>query len=168
MKRRGIMLAIGIALLMAGLVSTGFAQRQPTRNISHVAGNLYRAQNNNHFTVLLVTAEGIILSDPINRDFAGWLKTEINTRFGIPVRYVLYSHSDADHASGGEVFADSAPPPGTRPFRGSRVTPPRPDRDAGPLTCSGLASQPAASAGFDSCGARSRSCRTGTSRWLYR
>ncbi len=108
MKRRGIMLAIGIALLMAGLVSTGFAQRQPTRNISHVAGNLYRAQNNNHFTVLLVTAEGIILSDPINRDFAGWLKTEINTRFGIPVRYVLYSHSDADHASGGEVFADSA------------------------------------------------------------
>jgi len=108
MKRKGIVLAIEMALLMAGLVSTGFAQRQPTRRIVHVTGNLYRAQNNNHFTVLLVTAEGIILSDPINRDFSTWLKTELDSRFGLPVRYILYSHSDADHASGGEVFADTA------------------------------------------------------------
>ena len=32
----------------------------------------------------------------------------MDDRFGLPVRYVLYSHSDADHASGGEVFADTA------------------------------------------------------------
>ncbi len=107
MKRKGHVLTVGI-MLLAGLVSGGFAQRQPTRSIVSVLANLYRAQNNNHFTVFLVTAEGIILSDPINRDFAAWLKTELNTRFGVPVRYVLYSHSDADHASGGEVFADTA------------------------------------------------------------
>ncbi|WP_428103361.1 MBL fold metallo-hydrolase [Candidatus Rariloculus sp.] len=29
-------------------------------------------------------------------------------RFGVPVRYVLYSHHHWDHASGGAVFADTA------------------------------------------------------------
>jgi glyoxylase-like metal-dependent hydrolase (beta-lactamase superfamily II) len=30
------------------------------------------------------------------------------TRFKVPVRYVLYTHKDWDHASGGVVFADTA------------------------------------------------------------
>jgi glyoxylase-like metal-dependent hydrolase (beta-lactamase superfamily II) len=58
--------------------------------------------------VFLVTPEGIIMSDPINRDFARWLKAEYATRFKVPVRYVLYTHRDWDHASGGVVFADTA------------------------------------------------------------
>ena len=80
----------------------------PTRSIVNITGDLYRAQNNNHHTVFLVTDEGIIMSDPINRDFATWLRGEMEARFDQPVRYVLYSHSDWDHASGGEVFADTA------------------------------------------------------------
>ena len=48
------------------------------------------------------------MSDPINRDFSRWLKNEIATRFRVPVRYVLYTHRDWDHASGGVVFADTA------------------------------------------------------------
>ena len=79
-----------------------------TRDIVNITGDLYRAQNNNHHTVFLVTDEGIIMSDPINREFATWLRGELETRFDQPVRYVLYSHSDFDHASGGEVFADTA------------------------------------------------------------
>ena len=31
----------------------------------------------------------------------------IRTRFQLPVRYLVYSHSDLDHASGGEVFDDA-------------------------------------------------------------
>ena len=80
----------------------------PTRSIMNITGDLYRAQNAGHFTVFLVTSEGIILSDTINRDFSTWLKGELAARFDVPVRYVLYSHSDWDHASGGEVFADTA------------------------------------------------------------
>ncbi len=80
----------------------------PARSIVNITGDLYRAQNNQHFTVFLVTEEGIIMSDPINRDFATWLRGEMEERFDQPVRYVLYSHSDFDHASGGEVFADTA------------------------------------------------------------
>jgi glyoxylase-like metal-dependent hydrolase (beta-lactamase superfamily II) len=84
------------------------AQQAPTRSIVNLTGQLYRAQNNNHYTVYLVTPEGVIMSDPINRDFARWLKAEIATRHKVPVRYVLYTHHDWDHASGGVVFADTA------------------------------------------------------------
>lgn len=44
----------------------------PARSITNITGQLYRAQNANHYTVFLVTPEGVIMSDPINRDFARW------------------------------------------------------------------------------------------------
>jgi glyoxylase-like metal-dependent hydrolase (beta-lactamase superfamily II) len=94
--------------LLAGFAAGAAAQQPPTRAIVNITGQLYRAQNNNHYTVFLVTPEGIIMSDPINRDFARWLKTEYASRFKVPVRYVLYTHRDWDHASGGVVFADTA------------------------------------------------------------
>jgi glyoxylase-like metal-dependent hydrolase (beta-lactamase superfamily II) len=98
-----------VLVLCALVVASGAsAQQPPQRGIVNVTGQLYRAQNNNHYTVFLVTPEGVILSDPINRDFARWLKGEIATRFKVPVRYVLYTHRDWDHASGGIVFADTA------------------------------------------------------------
>jgi glyoxylase-like metal-dependent hydrolase (beta-lactamase superfamily II) len=93
---------------LIGLASGAAAQQPPQRGIVNVTGQLYRAQNNNHYTVFLVTPDGIIMSDPINRDFARWLKTEIASRFKVPVRYVLYTHRDWDHATGGVVFADTA------------------------------------------------------------
>jgi glyoxylase-like metal-dependent hydrolase (beta-lactamase superfamily II) len=68
----------------------------------------YRAMTNNSGTVFIVTDEGIILADPINPEFAAWLKEEFDRRFGVPVKYVVYSHYHWDHASGGGVFADTA------------------------------------------------------------
>ena len=80
----------------------------PQREIQHVAGDLYRVFNNSHRTPFLVTPEGIILADPLNTDFASWLKAELEERYDVPVRYVIYSHHHFDHASGGDVFADTA------------------------------------------------------------
>ena len=80
----------------------------PDRGIVNITGDLYRAQDAAHFTVFLVTPEGIVLADPISRDFATWLQGEFDSRFGVPVRYVLYSHSHWDHASGAGVFSDTA------------------------------------------------------------
>ena len=37
-----------------------------------------------------------------------WLKAELAGRFKVPVKYVVYSHHHWDHASGGDVFADTA------------------------------------------------------------
>src|SRR5687767_15883731 len=94
---------------LAGFVTSAFAQQKPpARGIVNITGQLYRAQNDNHYTVFLVTPQGIIMSDPINRDFARWLKTELATGSKVPVRYVPYTHCAWDRASAGVVFPDAA------------------------------------------------------------
>jgi glyoxylase-like metal-dependent hydrolase (beta-lactamase superfamily II) len=99
-------MAIAAALTFC-LAGTASAQ-QAKRAITKIAGDLYRFQNNFHYSVFLVTPEGVIATDPINPAAAGWLKKEIAQRFGKPVKYLIYSHDHVDHIAGGEVFADSA------------------------------------------------------------
>jgi len=104
------------AILVLALGTVVFAQqpapagppRGPARQITQVAPDIYRAGNGNWYALFMVTPAGILLADPINNDFARWLKSELATRFKVPVRYVVYSHSHWDHAAGGEVFADTA------------------------------------------------------------
>ena len=109
MRRNSLMGVFRLSAL-AGLAVGGLAlaQQAPDRGIVHVGGDLYRAHNNAHNTVFLVTSEGILVSDPINRDFAEWLQGELASMYDVPVRVVAYSHHHWDHASGGEVFADTA------------------------------------------------------------
>lgn len=76
------------------------------RAITQIAGDLYRFQNNFHYSVFLVTPEGVIVTDPINAEAAVWLKDEIKARFNQPIKYLVYSHDHSDHSAGGEVFAD--------------------------------------------------------------
>ncbi len=107
---------VPFAALLAGVLAAttclfapqATAQSAPKRAITQIAGDLYRFQNNFHFSVFLVTPEGVIVTDPINADAAAWLKTEIAQRFGQPIKYLVLSHDHADHSSGGEVFADTA------------------------------------------------------------
>ncbi|HUF22398.1 MAG TPA: MBL fold metallo-hydrolase [Burkholderiales bacterium] len=96
-------------LSLAAAGGTALAQDEAQRSVTHITGDLYRFQNQFHFSVFLVTKDGIIATDPINADAARWLKQVLATRYpGKPVRYLIYSHSHDDHVSGGEVFADSA------------------------------------------------------------
>ncbi len=94
-----------VTLLFCGV---SLAQTDAKRSITKIAGDLYRFQNDFHYSVFLVTSEGIIVSDPINADAARWLKAELAKRFNKPIRYMIYSHDHVDHIAGGEVFADTA------------------------------------------------------------
>lgn len=101
--------ALLLLFLMLGLAQAVSAQPpRMQREIVHVAGDVYRANNGNWWAIFMVTPDGIVLGDPLNPPFATWLKGELDARFGVPVRYVVYSHSHWDHAEGGEVFADTA------------------------------------------------------------
>jgi glyoxylase-like metal-dependent hydrolase (beta-lactamase superfamily II) len=83
--------------------------RGPAREIIKITEDFYRARNGGWYSAFLVSSDGIILVDPINPDFAQWLKSQLTERFpGRPVRYVIYSHSHWDHIEGGSVFADTA------------------------------------------------------------
>jgi glyoxylase-like metal-dependent hydrolase (beta-lactamase superfamily II) len=98
---------VGATLLLAA-APWAQSQQPPVREITKLAGEVYRVRNQNHYSVFAVTPAGVIATDPINADAARWLKAEIARRFQQPVRYLVYSHDHADHISGGEVFADTA------------------------------------------------------------
>jgi glyoxylase-like metal-dependent hydrolase (beta-lactamase superfamily II) len=78
------------------------------REIGRLTGEVYYARMDDYLSVFMVTPEGVVLVEPIGTEFAAWLKGEIAVRFKVPVRYVIYSHSHWDHASGGDVYADTA------------------------------------------------------------
>lgn len=93
--------AISAATALAAV--TALAQ-DATRELTNIKGDVWRFQNNFHFSVVLVTADGVVVSDPINSEAATWLTGEIATRFGKPITHLVYSHSHGDHASGGTAF----------------------------------------------------------------
>jgi glyoxylase-like metal-dependent hydrolase (beta-lactamase superfamily II) len=105
MSKRFNLVAVTAAMAVFGWMPGAEAQQ---RYFTGIAENLYWVQNNNHHAMVLVGTDGVILVDPIGADFSQWLRGEIERRFGVPVRYVAYSHHHDDHASGGAVFEDTA------------------------------------------------------------
>ncbi len=100
---------------LAGLLPLQAQQRsfyQQTQykgqEIGKLTGDVYYARMDDYVSVFLVTPEGIALVEPIGTEFATWLKAEMDKRFHVPVKYVIYSHSHWDHASGAAVYADTA------------------------------------------------------------
>jgi glyoxylase-like metal-dependent hydrolase (beta-lactamase superfamily II) len=108
MSRRILRVAAGAVagLVLAG--ATAFAQSAPVRSIDPIAGDVYTFRNAGHYGIFAVTADGVILVDPISVDAATWLKEQLATRFpGKVVKTIVYSHHDGDHSGGAEVFKET-------------------------------------------------------------
>jgi glyoxylase-like metal-dependent hydrolase (beta-lactamase superfamily II) len=109
-------IVVAIAAAALALPVNGRAQapitpsaQNPVREITKIAGEVYRFRNNAHYSVFAVTPAGIIATDPINASAATWLKDEMKKRWpDKPIKFVVYSHDHSDHISGGEAWADTA------------------------------------------------------------
>ena len=109
-------LGILILCLLCGVTATADAQPRASyqqtqyqgQEIGKLTGDVYYARMDDYVSVFMVTPDGIVLVEPIGTEMATWLKGELNRRFNLPVRFVIYSHSHWDHASGGAVYADTA------------------------------------------------------------
>jgi glyoxylase-like metal-dependent hydrolase (beta-lactamase superfamily II) len=113
MKTKSSIAAAIIAMLLTMCLAAqerSFYQQTDYKGqeIGKLTGDIYYARMDDYVSVFLVTSEGIVLVEPIGTEFATWLKAEMAKRFGVPVKYVIYSHSHWDHASGGAVYADTA------------------------------------------------------------
>jgi glyoxylase-like metal-dependent hydrolase (beta-lactamase superfamily II) len=114
MKRSGSIFAV---LTCSAFVSVGaYAQPGPLwqsteykgQEIGKLTGDVYYARTDDYVSAFMVTTEGIVLVEPVGPEHAAWLKGELARRFNVPVKYVIYSHSHADHSSGAAVFKDTA------------------------------------------------------------
>jgi glyoxylase-like metal-dependent hydrolase (beta-lactamase superfamily II) len=99
---------LGMVLGAFFVAASPVIAQEAKRSITKIAGDLYRFQNNFHYSVFLVTPDGIIATDPVSPDAARWLKQELKARFDSSVKYLIYSHDHRDHIAGGEVFTPEA------------------------------------------------------------
>jgi len=99
-------LALSALLVVQTLPS--HAQDTPKRSVTEIAPDVYRLQNNFHYSMVVITDEGAIITDPINTKAALWIRSEVAKLTDKPITHLIYSHSHADHASGGAVLAKGA------------------------------------------------------------
>lgn len=91
-------------VLLVSALFCSLAVNAQSYQIEQVKGDVYRFVDGRHRSVFLVTKEGIVVTDPMNKKSATWLKAELDKRFKVPVKYVIYSHNHSDHIYGAEVF----------------------------------------------------------------
>ena len=62
------------AALMTGTAALPALAQDAERAITNVAGDVWRFQNKFHFSVVVVTGDGVVVTDPINAEAAAWLE----------------------------------------------------------------------------------------------
>lgn len=103
MRRELVAVALATVSVAAIVLAQGRAGKAPALEITQIRGDLYYVSGGAN-TVFLVTPDGIILADAVSTQQATWLMPELERRFSQPVRYVIYSHHDFDHAEGAAAF----------------------------------------------------------------
>ena len=96
-KVLGLVAVIGTAALALPLEARAQADFETTK----VADGVYQFRWQNHNALIVTTPAGVVAVDPIGVDAARQLAREIRRIApGRPLAAIVYSHSDADHATG--------------------------------------------------------------------
>ena len=103
----GAMALIGIAFLSGGVAAQEWGTE---RSINQLTEHVYRWGADGQNGMFVVTSEGIILADGhyCDRGHLPWLKSELESRFDVPVKYVVLSHDHQSHICDTEIFSDTA------------------------------------------------------------
>lgn len=83
----------------------------PTDEVVPFGDDTYAFVSGGYVSLFVVTEAGVIATDPSSQfdpDRVNRYKAAIESVTDQPVRYVVYSHDHADHATGGAVFAETA------------------------------------------------------------
>jgi glyoxylase-like metal-dependent hydrolase (beta-lactamase superfamily II) len=111
---------LGLGALLVSMVlgaQPTMAQQPPqlpqsVAELTRVREDVYAFRYLNHVALFVPTDEGVVLVDPIggggNPKAPIALKAAIASITDQPVKYLVYSHSAADHNTGGAIFADTA------------------------------------------------------------
>ena len=76
------------------------------RDSTEIATGLYSFGSFSARSIFVVTNDGVIATDPTDREHARAMRQAIADVTDRPVKYVIYSHQHWDHAPGGRIFKD--------------------------------------------------------------
>jgi glyoxylase-like metal-dependent hydrolase (beta-lactamase superfamily II) len=94
-----------LLILSLGLSGSAFAQGNSYK-ATKVADGLYSFGDGFTFNVFMITNDGVIVIDPVDKEHATQTLKAIRELTDKPIRYLIYSHNHYDHISGGQVFKD--------------------------------------------------------------
>jgi hypothetical protein len=104
--------AIGAVLLLIGQSLTSCATSpiaapaELSERTEDLGGGLYTFRSGERRSFFLVSAEGVIVVDPLNAASATAMREEITKLTDQPVKFVAYTNSFYDRSSGGQIFKD--------------------------------------------------------------
>ena len=113
---------ISFTILGLSMSAAGIAQDREWANdqsIEQITEHVYRFGSDNQFGAYIVTDDGIIVIDGhyCGSDTVAWLKSELEKRYDVPVKYTILSHDHASHTCGTEQFDDTSIAIGSRYIR---------------------------------------------------
>jgi glyoxylase-like metal-dependent hydrolase (beta-lactamase superfamily II) len=115
-----ILTACALSLALGATVGQrAFAQSRQwgqDRSIEQISEHVYRWGSDNQFGDYVLTDDGIIVIDGhyCQSNTVAWLKSELERRYDVPVKFVVLSHDHQDHICHTGLFSDTATTVGHR------------------------------------------------------
>ncbi|WP_199852723.1 MBL fold metallo-hydrolase [Aquimarina sp. Aq78] len=74
--------------------------------VTKLSDNIYQYFQFMYNSLIIITDEGVIVTDPASKERAAMMRNEIKRLTDKPVTKVIYSHDHYDHTRGGAIFKD--------------------------------------------------------------